>query len=133
MTQFHIADDHPLFRDALLGIIQRHYPDSEVSQSSDLESTLAALSQQPDLDVLLLDLHMPGSQDLFGLVAVREKFPSVPVIVVSAREDLETISRAIGHGASAYIPKSATPAMIQEAIDKVSEGERWVQIGRAHV
>lgn len=126
MYQFHIADDHPLFRDALLGIIHAHFSDAEVSQSSDLESTLSALEAHPDLDLLLLDLHMPGSQDLFGLVTVREKYASIPVVVVSARDDLETISRAIGHGASAYIPKSASPAMIEEAIRAVTEGERWV-------
>lgn len=126
MYRFHIADDHPLFRNALLGIINTHFSDTAVSESSDLESTLSALESQPDLDLLLLDLHMPGSQDLFGLVTVREKFASIPVVVVSARDDLETISRAIGHGASAYIPKSASPAMIEEAIRSVTEGERWV-------
>jgi DNA-binding NarL/FixJ family response regulator len=126
MYQLHIADDHPLFREALLGIISAHFSGANVSQSSDLESTLAALETMPDLDILLLDLHMPGSQDLFGLVTVRERFSSVPVVVVSARDDLETISRSIGHGASAYIPKSASPAMIHEAIDAVAAGERWV-------
>jgi DNA-binding NarL/FixJ family response regulator len=126
MYQLHIADDHPLFREALLGIISTHFSGANVSQSSDLESTLAALETMPDLDILLLDLHMPGSQDLFGLVTVRERFSSVPVVVVSARDDLETISRSIGHGASAYIPKSASPAMIHEAIDAVAAGERWV-------
>lgn len=126
MYQLHIADDHPLFRDALLGIINAHFRGASVSQSSDLESTLAALENLPDLDILLLDLHMPGSQDLFGLVTVRERFSSVPVVVVSARDDVETISRSIGHGASAYIPKSASPAMIHEAIDAVASGERWV-------
>ena len=126
MYHFHIADDHPLFRNALLGIINTHFSDAEVTQSSDLDTTLAALDEQPDLDLLLLDLHMPGSQDLFGLVTVREKYASIPVVVVSARDDLETISRSIGHGASAYIPKSATPAMIEEAIRTVTDGERWV-------
>lgn len=126
MYHFHIADDHPLFRNALLGIINTHFSDAEVTQSSDLDTTLSALDEQPDLDLLLLDLHMPGSQDLFGLVTVREKYSSIPVVVVSARDDLETISRSIGHGASAYIPKSATPAMIEEAIRAVTDGERWV-------
>lgn len=126
MQHFHIADDHPLFRNALLGIINTHFPQAKVSQSSDLDSTLEALEQQPDLDLILLDLHMPGSQDLFGLISVRERYASIPVVVVSARDDLETISRAMGHGASAYIPKSASPAMIEEAVRSVTEGERWV-------
>ena len=121
-----MRDDHPLFRNALLEIINTHFDGTQVTQSSDLEGTLLALDQEPDLDALLLDLHMPGSQDLFGLVTVRERFPSVPVVVISARDDLETISRAIGHGASAYIPKSATPHTIFGAIQAVTEGEKWV-------
>ncbi len=126
MYHFHIADDHPLFRSALLEIIHTHFQDAAVTQSSDLESTLVALENDPDLDLLLLDLHMPGSQDLFGLVTVREKFPAIPVVVISARDDVETISRAIGHGASGYIPKSASPQTIYEAIQKVTEGEKWI-------
>ncbi len=126
MYHFHVADDHPLFRSALLDIINRHFKEIKVTESSDLESTLAAIDQNPELDILLLDLHMPGSQDLFGLVTVREKFPSVPVVVISAREDVETISRCIGHGASAYIPKSAAPKTIFEAIQCVTEGGKWV-------
>lgn len=126
MFHFHIADDHPLFRNALLEIINTHFEGSEVSESSDLESTLSCIEEHDDLDLLLLDLHMPGSQDLFGLVNVREKFPSIPVVVISAREDVETISRAIGHGASGYIPKSASPQTIFEAIQCVTEGEKWI-------
>jgi len=126
MYHFHVADDHPLFRSALLEIINAHFKEVTITESSDLESTLHAIEKNPELDLLLLDLHMPGSQDLFGLVAVREKFPLVPVVVISARDDLETISRAIGHGASAYIPKSASPKTIFEAIHCVTDGEKWV-------
>lgn len=126
MYHFHIADDHPLFRNALLEIINKHFEGATVSESSDLESTLASIESNPDIDLLLLDLHMPGSQDLFGLVTVREKFPSVPVMVISARDDVETISRSIGHGASGYIPKSAAPQTIFEAIQAVADGEKWV-------
>lgn len=126
MYHFHIADDHPLFRNALLEVINRHFSDTQVTQSSTLESTLEALSESPEADLLLLDLNMPGSQDLFGLVTVREKYPTIPVVVVSAREDIETVSRAIGHGANGYIPKSNSPQVIYEAIQTIIDGETWV-------
>jgi DNA-binding NarL/FixJ family response regulator len=126
MYHFHIADDHPLFRNALLDVINRHFLNTRVTQSSTLESTLDALSSSPDVDLLLLDLNMPGSQDLFGLITVREKFPTIPVVVVSAREDTETISRAIGHGANGYIPKSNSPQVIYTAIQTIMDGEKWV-------
>ena len=126
MLHFHIADDHPLFRSALLDVINQHFIDAEITESSDLDTTLAALEQHADVDLLLLDINMPGSQDLFGLVSVREKYPSVPVAMVSASEDPDTISKAIGHGASAYIPKSVSPRDIYQALNAVIEGDKWV-------
>jgi len=126
MFHFHVADDHPLFRNAILGVIQRAYPDSVVSQSINLDSTLEDLEKNDETDLLLLDLHMPGSRDLYGLVSVREKFPSVPVAIISAVEEIATISRAMGHGACGYIPKSCSPQSIQEAIAIIMNGDRWV-------
>ncbi len=126
MLHFHIADDHPLFRSALLDVINQHFVDARITESSDLDSTLAALEQDADVDLLLLDINMPGSQDLFGLVSVREKFPSVPVAMVSASEDPDTIGKAIGHGASAYIPKSVSPREIYRAMTAVIEGDKWI-------
>jgi DNA-binding NarL/FixJ family response regulator len=126
MYHFHIADDHPLFRSALLEVIQQHFPQSSISQSSDFDTTLDALANNPDIDLLLLDLHMPGSQDLFGLITVREKYPSVPVVVVSASEDHTTINRAMGHGASGYIPKSLSAEALHSAIKTVADGEQWL-------
>lgn len=126
MYHFHVADDHPLFRNAILEVIKQHYPDSEVGQSMDLDSTIRELEKNSDTDLLLLDLHMPGSQDLFGLIMVREKFPSIPVSIISAIEDGNTISRAMGHGASGYIPKSCSPQLIHQALDTMLNGDRWV-------
>lgn len=126
MHHFHIADDHPLFRNAILEVIKKHYPEAEITQSADLDSTLHQLEQSDELDLLLLDLHMPGSQDLFGLILVREKFPSVPVAVISALENQDTINRAMGHGACGYIPKSCSPQTIYEALKTLLEGNRWV-------
>lgn len=126
MYHFHIADDHPLFRNALLEVINTHFKEAKITESSDLESTLKALEANSEIDLLLLDLHMPGSQDLFGLITVREKFPSVPVAVISANEHASVISRAIGHGASGYIPKSSSAQVLYEAIQAVALGERWL-------
>ena len=126
MYHFHVADDHPLFRNAILEVIKRHYPDSIVGESMDLDSTIKALEQNSETDLLLLDLHMPGSQDLFGLILVREKFPSIPVTIISADEDSNTINRAMGHGASGYIPKSCSPQLIHQAISAMLDGGRWV-------
>jgi len=127
MYHFHVADDHPLFRNAILEVIKRHYPDSIVSESMDLDSTITELEKNSETDLLLLDLHMPGSQDLFGLIMVREKFPSIPVAIISADENTNTINRAMGHGASGYIPKSCSPQTIHQAIHTMLDGGRWVE------
>jgi len=126
MYHFHVADDHPLFRNAILEVIKRHYPDALVGQSMDLDSTIRDLEKNDETDLLLLDLHMPGSQDLFGLIMVREKFPSIPVAIISADEDADTINRAMGHGACGYIPKSCSPQVIHDAILTMLSGDRWV-------
>lgn len=126
MFHFHVADDHPLFRNAILQVITRHFPDVKTSQSTDLDSTIAELEASNDIDLLLLDLQMPGSRDLFGLIMVRKKFPSVPVAIISAVESPSVISRAMGHGACGYIPKSCSPAQIHQAIQAVMAGNRWV-------
>ena len=126
MYHFHIADDHPLFRNALLEVIHQHFTETTISESSDLDSTLQALERHADLDLLLLDLQMPGSQDLFGLLTIRERFPSIPVAVISATESPAVINRAMGYGASGYIPKSASANTLQEAIQKIADGQRWL-------
>ena len=126
MYHFHVADDHPLFRNAILEVIKRHYPDSVVAESMDLDSTIRDLEHNDETDLLLLDLHMPGSQDLFGLIMVREKFPSIPVAIISADEEPSTINRAMGHGACGYVPKSCSPQTIQHAIHAMLNGDRWV-------
>jgi DNA-binding NarL/FixJ family response regulator len=126
MYRFHVADDHPLFRNALLEVIRQNYPDAVVGQSMDLDGAIRDLEKNDETDLLLLDLHMPGSQDLFGLITVREKFSDIPVAIISADEDPGTISRAMGHGASGYIPKSCSPQIIHQAIHAILDGDRWV-------
>jgi DNA-binding NarL/FixJ family response regulator len=126
MYHFQVADDHPLFRNAILEVIKQHYPNAVVNTSCNLDGTIRDLEHNPDTDLLLLDIHMPGSQDLFGLIMVREKFPAIPVVIISATDKYSTINRAIGHGACGYIPKSCGPQDIYQAIDSILNGNRWV-------
>ncbi len=126
MYHFHIADDHPLFCAALTQVITNHFSNAKITQSHDLNSTLQELEDQEDIDLLLLDLHMPGSQDLFGLVNIREQFPSIPIAVVSASEEQAMVNRAIGHGALGYITKSLSQEEMRSAIKNILDGDRWI-------
>ncbi|MDX1706788.1 response regulator transcription factor [Pseudidiomarina sp.] len=126
MAKFLIADDHPLFREALQGALTNHYPDLELREAGDLEETLAALQADQELDLLLLDLHMPGSGDLYGLIRIRSDFPLLPVAIISGSEDATVIARCIGFGALGFIPKSLPSVDIANAIDAILQGDTWV-------
>jgi DNA-binding NarL/FixJ family response regulator len=124
-----IADDHPLFREALKGAVQSALADARVCLADQVGSLLMLLEQEPDAELLLLDLNMPGAQGFSALVHVRTAQPTLPVIVVSARDDADTVRRALGHGAAAFIPKSADSATLDAAIRSVMRGDRWAPVG----
>ncbi|MEO8779805.1 MAG: response regulator transcription factor [Rhodanobacter sp.] len=126
MTSLLIADDHPLFRAALRQAAEQSLPDCCVSEAADLASTLVALRAEPDIDLVLLDLHMPGSQGLSGLAALRGQHPGVAVLVVSAHDEPRIVRRVLDHGAAGFIPKSASPAEIGAAIRCVLDCGRWL-------
>lgn len=124
--KFLVADDHPLFQDALSMALSQGFSGCEIAKTDGLASTINHLKQDDDLDLLLLDLNMPGSHGFYGLIQVREKFPDVPVVVISASEDNEVIARTLALGASGFIPKSTSGNEMAKAISEVLEGEQWV-------
>ena len=128
MSQFLIADDHPLFREALKGALSVKFEGLEVFESSDFDSTLQVLSEQEALDILLLDLHMPGNGDLYGLIRIREEYPSLPIAVVSGSEDANIVSKVMGYGAMGFIPKSSSSDDIANAINQILEGDTWLPV-----
>lgn len=121
-----IADDHPLFRDALRRAAEVLLPEARILEADSVSALQTLLEKEPDTDLLLLDLHMPGATGFSGLVFVRAHHPSVPVIVVSGNEEPQVIRRAMAHGASAYIPKSSSTDSMRQAIQAVLEGDTWL-------
>ncbi len=126
MTRILIADDHPMFRAALIHTLRELVPDASLVEAGSLEAVHSWLEASPDTDLLLLDLHMPGSHGLAGLASVRCRHPAVAVAMISANDDPEVIARAIEFGAQAFIPKSATPAEMAAALRAVFACEVWV-------
>ena len=123
---FLIADDHPLFRDALHQIVARLYPDVSVAEVGGFDAVVSHLSADRNVDLVFLDLAMPGVRGFSGLMFLRAQYPEVPVVVVSATDDPETIRNAIGFGASGYIPKSLDTETIGRAIATILEGKLWL-------
>ena len=120
-----IADDHPLYRDALRGALSLTLPDLVLREAGDLTTTVDILEKE-DIDLLLLDLHMPGSHDMFGLVHIRKLFPELPVAVVSGTEDAGIISKIVGVGALGFIPKTASSGDIANAVQSILDGDIWL-------
>ena len=126
MTTLLIADDHPLFREALRGAVQRLLPDAQLHEADSVDALYVMVESQPDADLLLLDLNMPGTQGFSALVHLRAAHPQLPVAMVSAREEPEVMRRALDHGAMGFIPKSSDAATLAHALQQVLDGERWV-------
>ena len=126
MPSLLIADDHPLFRAALRQAAEYSLPGCSVREATDLATALAALRGDPDIDLVLLDLHMPGSHGLTGLAAVRGQHPAVAVLVVSAHDEPQVVRRVLDHGAAGFICKSASPAEIGAAIRQVLDCGSWL-------
>jgi DNA-binding NarL/FixJ family response regulator len=120
-----VADDHPLFRGALRQAIGSLMPGARVLEATGLDDLQTALAREPDVDLILLDLTMPGVQGFSGLIYLRAQHPETPVVIVSANEDPVVIRRAVGFGASGFIPKSLEIERIGEAIEAVLDGDTW--------
>jgi DNA-binding NarL/FixJ family response regulator len=126
MPEVLIADDHPLFRDALKRAVTQALPDAHLREADSVTALHAAIDAHADIELLLLDLHMPGANGFSALVHIRGQHPGLPIIVVSAHEETGVIRRAIAHGASGYIPKSAAIDTIVDAVRKVLDGDLWI-------
>ncbi len=124
-TTIVIVDDHPLFRGALRQAIGSLLPRSRVVEANGLDELNATLSSEKDVDLILLDLTMPGVQGFSGLISLRAQHPGVPVVIVSATEEPTVIRRAIEFGASGFIPKSMNVDAIGTAIEAVLAGDAW--------
>jgi DNA-binding NarL/FixJ family response regulator len=120
-----VADDHPLFREALKGAVSKLLPQARLVESDSADALFASAEAHPEADLLLLDLNMPGAHGFSALVHLRAVQPQLPVVVVSAREDASVVRRALEHGAAGFIPKSSDPATIREAIAAVLDGGQW--------
>ena len=126
-----IADDHPLYRDALIRAVQGALPGAQVHGAASVPSLLALIEAHPQAELLLMDLHMPGARGFSALAHIRGQHPGLPIMVVSAHEEAAVVRRALAHGASGYLAKSAAVEDIGAAVRAVLEGELWVPTGVA--
>jgi len=120
-----VADDHPLFRTAIKEALEADQGETNFLEANSFESLQKLVDENKDVDLVLLDLHMPGVSGFAGLVYLCKRYPSVPVVIISANEDPVVIQRALEHGAAGFIPKSSSIDTITDAIAAVLMGEIW--------
>jgi DNA-binding NarL/FixJ family response regulator len=126
---FIVADDHPLFRNALRQTLEPRFPDARIVEAGTLDEAIAAIEATEEPDLVLFDLSMPGARGFSGLMYLRAQYPATPVCVVSASEDSGTIRQAIALGAAGFVPKSSAPAAIRQAIETILGGGGWAPPG----
>jgi len=124
-----IADDHPLFRDALIRLLADGAPEGSIIPAEDVATLHELVEQEGAPDLLLLDLHMPGAHGLSALSWFVGNYPEKPVIMISANTHPDTVRRAIDLGAAAFLSKSAATEVIHECVRQVLEGERGLYPG----
>lgn len=114
-----IADDHALFRDALVCYIERAEPEADVLVARDMNEVMEILTDDSDLSMILLDLGMPGMEDMNGLATLRETYPKLPVALLSGLAEKEDVEHALRLGAVAYFPKTMSGKSIVKAIKDI--------------
>lgn len=121
-----IADDHPMFRSALRQALAGVLPNAAIEEAGAFDELTALLERDAEVDLVLLDLTMPGISGFSGLIYLRAQFPAIPVVIVSASDDAPTIRRALDFGASGFIPKRFGVETLRAAILKVAGGDVWI-------
>jgi two-component system, NarL family, nitrate/nitrite response regulator NarL len=117
-----VIDDHPLVQEGVAAALESLAHDTRVMSAPDAEQGMALAAANPDLDLVLLDLALPGMSG-FGLIGrLHERFPSLPVVVLSALEDPENVRQSINSGAMGFVPKSAPTRVLLEVLQQVLEG-----------
>jgi len=124
-----IADDHPLFRTALKETISQIFPAATLYEASNISTLQQCVIDHNDVDLILLDLHMPGAHGFSGLIHLSSHHSDIPVVIISAHETPDIMHRAIQHGAAGFLPKSCPVEMIAEAINAILQGDIWLPGG----
>ena len=124
--KFLLADDHALIRCGLISLIQQMHADWQIHEAEDLPSIEKLLQTVPDMDLLMLDVQLPGVEGLSGLREIRRQWPELSVIMISSSEEPGLIRQCLSFGASGFIPKSTSNDVLGSALNLVLSGGVYV-------
>jgi DNA-binding NarL/FixJ family response regulator len=128
-AHFLVVDDHPLFREALQLAIHSAYPDARITEATSVAEAQVAIARCRDIDMVLLDLCMPGTRGFDGLIELRTMAPKVPVVIVSAMSDNGIVHEAMTCGAAGFISKASRKNELAESIRDVMSGSVALPLG----
>ena len=129
MTRILVADDHPLFREALSGALAPYFENAQIIQAGSLDDAMAKLNEFDGVELILLDLNMPGGEYFNGLITLREQYPNIPIGVVSGSDTVEVVAQVMSLGAQGFIPKVSQTREIAQAIVDIIGGKKWLPEG----
>jgi len=129
MTRILVADDHPLFREALSGALEPYFENAQIIQAGSLDDAVSKLKEFEGIELVLLDLNMPGGEYFNGLITLREQYPSIPVGVISGSDTVEVVAQVMSLGAQGFIPKVSETREIAQAIVDMIGGKKWLPQG----
>jgi DNA-binding NarL/FixJ family response regulator len=123
MLKLLVIEDHALVREGLVRLLGQVGKDVLIRDCADFESALALLESEDEFDLVLLDLALPGIDGFAGLDILRRRFPAIPVAVVSAFDDVPTVTRVMNLGASGFIPKAFSGEALLQAVHEILAGK----------
>ncbi len=126
MLKLLVVEDHALVREGLLQTLRGIEEQVETVGAADAEEALKLLEAGDDYDLILLDLMLPGTNGMGLLGVLRKRFPAIPVVILSAMDDPDTVSRAMKNGASGFVPKSSSSETLIDGLRQVLEGEIYL-------
>jgi DNA-binding NarL/FixJ family response regulator len=121
-----VVDDHALIREALRGVLKELKDDVAVFEAADYRQATRLVDEHPDLGLILLDLNLPDRNGLAGLIELRERYPAIATVVLSAVNDRDSVTRALDLGALGFIPKSAAREVMVSALRLIFSGGIYI-------
>ncbi|GLQ91245.1 response regulator [Dyella acidisoli] len=126
-----VADDHPMFRSAIVHALNAAISGCRVLEVSSQSTLEACLATESDIDLVLLDLTMPGAIGFSSLLWLRAERLDLPVLVISSDDRPRTVRRAQQFGAAGFVPKAAPVEDLNKAVQRVLDGGVWFESSRA--
>lgn len=121
-----LVDDHALIREAMRSVLRDLNADAEFLEAADSRQAMALVDQHEDLSLILLDLQLPDRDGLELLADLRERYPAIPIVMLSAINDRDTVTKALDAGAAGFIPKTQSREILLGALRLVLAGGIYI-------